>query len=172
MQELELELSNMKVDYKSLEIIQDKAGIIVARVKRNDCALIIKYFKSVNFRREIKNYKILSSLDIPTLNVISTTDNALLMKDVCESHKYRLGTKEDLDNPIIASLVAKWYRLLHHKGSSYIANSNNCRHLYDENNIITLDKIQIINTKPLQVLYLYGSLLRIIMIVSINTLVI
>lgn len=147
MQELELELSKMKVDYQTLETIQNKEGIIVARVKNDTTSLIIKYFKNVEFRREIENYKILSSLHIPTLNIISTTENALLMEDICESDKYRLGIKEDLDNPMVASLIAEWYRLLHDRGSSFIEKSNDSRSFYNENDIITLENIELIKQK-------------------------
>lgn len=147
MQELELELSKMGVDYQTLEIIQNKEGIIVARVKNDTTSLIIKYFKNVEFRREIENYKILSSLHIPTLNIISTTENALLMEDVCESDKYRLGIKEDLNNSMVASLIAEWYRLLHDRGNSFIEKSNDTRSLYNENDIITLENIEFIKQK-------------------------
>lgn len=149
MEELEIELSKMKVDFQSLETIQNKEEIVVARVKNNNDSLIIKYFKNVEFRREIENYKILLSLNIPTLRIISTTDNAILMEDICRSNKYRLGSKEDLDNPTITSLVAEWYRLLHYKGSSYILENDNSRNLYDENDIITLENIQYIKQRTL-----------------------
>lgn len=149
MEELKIEFSKMNVDYQSLQIIQNKDGIVVARVKKNTHSLIIKYFERLEFRREIENYKVLSSLNIPTLNIISTTDNALLMGDICESNKYRLGIKEDLDNSTIAPLVAEWYRLLHHRGVDYIEKNDKARNLYDENDVITLENIQHIKQKTL-----------------------
>lgn len=98
------------------------------------------------FRREISNYKTLWSLNIPTLNIISATDKTLLMEDVGNGNTYRLGTDKDLDDPEIALLIAKWYKLLHHRGYKYIE-QNSCVPLYDENDILTIENIEKIKLK-------------------------
>ncbi|MGL5677959.1 MAG: hypothetical protein ACRDDX_16290 [Cellulosilyticaceae bacterium] len=147
MELLAKELEQMKIGYESFEIIQEKDGIVVARVKTKKESVIIKYFENGAFRREIENYKMLAALDIPTLNIICTTEKALLMEDICASNSYRLGIKEDLDDVTTATLVAGWYRLLHDKGSAYIEQSNNGIYLYDENDKVTLANIQQIKDK-------------------------
>ena len=91
----------------------------------------MKLFQRPAFRREIGNYKILSSLHIPTLNIISATDKALLMEDVGNSNTYRLGIDKDLDDPEIAVLIAKWYKQLHLKGYKFIEQNGHVP-LYDE----------------------------------------
>ena len=138
---LKPELAKMNVSYQSIEVIQNKDGVIVARVFCDNRSLILKFFQRYEFAREIENYKILSSLNIPTLQLISATNRALLMEDIQQSNTYRLGTKEDLDNPQIAVLIARWYRLLHQTGYEYLK-QNNTVPLYDENEVITEQNIE------------------------------
>ncbi len=140
------ELAKMNIDFQSLDIIQHKDGIVVARVVCEDRSLIIKFFQRQAFAREIENYRILSSLNIPTLHIISATERALLMEDIRDSTIYRFGTEQDLNNPEIAVLIAKWYKLLHHKGYEYIRQNHDVS-LYDENDLITAKNIEEIKRK-------------------------
>ena len=111
----------MHLSFKALSVAANIS------VKKNTHSLIINYLEKLEFGREVENYKILLSLDIPTLNIIATTDKALLMDDICESNRYRLGVKEDLDHSIIVSLVAEWYRLLNPKGATYIRQNDQAK---------------------------------------------
>ena len=120
MDQIIFELTEMNIDYKSINILQEKDGVIVARINCENKSFVMKLFQRREFRREIGNYKILSSLNIPTLNFISATDKALLIEDVCSNNTYRLGIDKDLDDAEIATLIAKWYKLLHHRGYEYI----------------------------------------------------
>lgn len=135
------ELTKMNIDYKSINILQEKDGVVVARINCENKSFVMKFFQRREFRREIGNYKILSSLNIPTLNIISATDKALLIEDVDNSNIYRLGIDKDLDDPEIAILIAKWYKLLHYRGYKYIE-QNSCVPLYDENDLLTIENIE------------------------------
>ena len=74
MDQIIFELTEMNIDYKSINILQEKDGVIVARINCENKSFVMKLFQRREFRREIGNYKILSSLNIPTLNFISATD--------------------------------------------------------------------------------------------------
>lgn len=140
------ELEKMEVPYKSVEIIQQKDGIVVARVICEKGSFILKFFKNQEYAREIENYRILCSLHIPILHVEAITDNALLLEDICGDSTYRLGTEKDLENPKVAAQVAKWYRRLHEEGYQYLEKNRNVA-LYDENDVITLESIGEIKQK-------------------------
>lgn len=143
---LKQELERMNISCQAVNVIQDKDGVIVARVTCENKTLILKFFQNQDFRREIENYRMLSSLGIPTLDIITATDKALLMEDILASNTYRLGTEEDLNNPETAVLIARWYKQLHHRGYEYIQQSDNIP-LYDENDVITADAIKEIQQK-------------------------
>lgn len=146
MEPIRSELTKMNIDYKSIRILQEKDGIVVARIHCANKSFVMKLFQRPAFRREIGNYKILSSLHIPTLNIISATDKALLMEDVGNSNTYRLGIDKDLDDPEIAVLIAKWYKQLHHKGYKFIEQNGHVP-LYDENDLLTIENIEEIKWK-------------------------
>lgn len=146
MESLFSELEKMKIPYKSAETIQQKDGIVVARVICEKDSFILKFFKNPEYAREIENYRILCSLHIPTLRVEAMTDNALLLEDICGDNTYRLGTEKDLENPEIAVQVAKWYRKLHEGGYRYLEENRDAA-FYDENNVITLEHIEEIKQK-------------------------
>lgn len=146
MEQLLLELEKMKVPYPSVETIQQKDGILVARVLCEKGSFILKLFENQEYAREIKNYRILHSLHIPMLHVEAVTDNALLLEDLCSDSTYRLGTEKDLENPEVAVQIAKWYRRLHEAGYQYLERNKDTA-LYDENDVITPENIEGIRRK-------------------------
>lgn len=95
MQQLILELQKMKISYDSLNLIQNKNGVIVTRISYHNQSYIFKYFEKEEFRREIENYNILTSLRIPTLQIFDLSDKAILMEDISVSDNYRLGCEHD-----------------------------------------------------------------------------
>lgn len=126
-------------------LIQSKAGISLYRVKSEGKSLVLKVFEKQEDTREIENYRILSSLEIPTLPLLGYTKNAILLPDVEESANYRLGKESDLSDPHVARAIAKWYKMLHTKGSEYLS----CREtqMYDESDMITTDNMRRIAEK-------------------------
>lgn len=97
------ELKKLNIPYSTIDLIQNKDGVIVARVQSDAKSYIIKYFQNEDFKREITNYQLLKSLNISTVNVFGFTDSAILMEDVSQSDIFRLATNEDLDDVVIAS---------------------------------------------------------------------
>lgn len=126
-------------------LIQSKAGISLYRVKSEGKGLVLKVFEKQEDTREIENYRILSSLEIPTLPLLGYTKNAILLPDVAASADYRLGKESDLSDPQVARAIAKWYKMLHTKGSEYLS----CREtrMYDESDMLTADSMRLIAEK-------------------------
>lgn len=139
------ELKKLNIPYSTINLIQNKDGVIVARVQGDAKSYIIKYFQNEEFKREIKNYQLLDALNIPTVKVFGFTDSAILMEDVSQSDIFRLATKEDLDDVVIASKIAEWYKLLHTSSENFV--KENIAELYDETDFITRENIEFIKEK-------------------------
>lgn len=138
---LKQELKKLNVSNSNITIIQSKDGVIVARVQVNATSYIIKYFQKDEHKREIKNYKILKSLSIPTINLLGSTDSSILIEDISQSDIFRLAAKEDLDDVVVASQIAEWYKLLHASSKNFDTE------IYDETDLITKENIEFIKKK-------------------------
>ncbi len=100
-----------------------------------------RHLRTREFRREIQNYQLLQSLDVPVLAVQASSDRAILLEDLCRSSSYRLAVAEDAHDPQIAMRLAAWYRQLHQKGALCLSHSPNLS-LYEENALITPESIE------------------------------
>jgi len=141
----ENELRKMGVSNGAVSVIREKDGITVLRVRCGENAFVLKYFETPEFRREIDIYKILNGLGITTIKVFASTNKAILMEDICQSDFWRLGTAEDMADPVVMSALARWYKELHWKGYSYIA--ENGENFYNENDFLTLENIAFTKAK-------------------------
>lgn len=139
------ELKKLNIPYSAINLIQNKDGVIVVRVQSDEKSYIIKYFQNEDFKREIKNYQLLNALNIPTVKVFGFTDSAILMEDISQSDIFRLATKEDLDDVVIASKIAEWYKLLHTGSKDFVLEHST--ELYDETDFITRENIGFIKEK-------------------------
>lgn len=139
------ELKSLNVSFNNINLIQNKDGVIVARVQTDEKSYVIKYFQNEDFKREIENYKHLKYLNVPTINVIGFTDSAILMEDISQSDTFRLATIENLDDIVIASEIAEWYKLLHTGSKDFVAEHS--KELYDETDFITKENIEFIKEK-------------------------
>ena len=135
------ELKKLDIPYSKIDLIQNKDGVIIARVQNDKKSYIIKYFQNEDFKREIKNYQLLYDLSIPTVKVFGFTDSAILMEDISQSDIFRLATKEDLDDVVVASKIAEWYKLLHTSVKNFDTK------IYDETDLITRENIEFIKGK-------------------------
>jgi len=112
-----LQLAEMGVRIPIVTKIREKDGISVYRVDSNGERYILKSFKNPWDRREISNYKLLATLNVPTLPMLNHTEMALLLPDVEACGEYRLGTEADMSDVRVARAVARWYKTLHEKGT-------------------------------------------------------
>jgi len=139
------ELNKLNIAYDAVSVLQDKDGVAVARVFGGERSYVLKYFQRDEHKRELQNYRILQSLDVPTIRLIASTDSALLLEDVSSSQFYRLGVKEDMHDCEVAERIAAWYKQLHTKGYDYV-----CQHggsMYDEADFFTSENIAFIKEK-------------------------
>lgn len=139
------ELNTLGIACESISILQNKDGVTVARIISDKKSYVVKCFQKDEYKRELKNYRILASLDIPTIRVIASTDSALLLEDIDCSSTYRLGIEEDLSDSVVARRIAVWYKQLHSQGYSYV-----CQHgesMYDEADFFTIENIVCIKKK-------------------------
>lgn len=139
------ELNKLGIACESISILQDKDGITVARIISDKKSYVVKCFQKDEHKRELKNYRLLASLDIPTIWVIASTDSALLLEDIDCSSTYRLGIEEDMSDSVVARRIAVWYKQLHSQGYSYV-----CQHgesMYDEADFFTIENIVCIKKK-------------------------
>lgn len=140
-----VQLEVLKIKYSVLTEIRSKDGISIFHVTCDDKSYILKYFANEADRREINNYQILTDLGLPTIQVMGTTECALLMEDIRQSKIYRLGVAEDLGDTAVATCIAKWYKLLHSRGKAFVA--KHASMLYDETDVITKENINFIKSK-------------------------
>ena len=130
-----LQLAEMGLRLPNIDKIRSKAGISVYQVESEGKNYILKIFVEQEDRREIENYKLLASLGIPTLSMLKHTGCALLLPDINYDEKYRLGCAEDLSDLRVAAAIARWYKILHQKGSEYLTEVR--PGFYDELDLIT-----------------------------------
>lgn len=148
MDRIRMELDRMGIPFHDMGdicILQDKDGIVVARVQGDARSCVLKCFQNGAHRREISNYRVLQSLNIPTIAVVAETDSALLLEDLDDSPVYRLGTASDLADPVVARRLAGWYRQLHQRGYSYVARHGSG--MYDEADFFTQEHIAEVKEK-------------------------
>jgi len=139
------ELNKLSIAYDGITVLQDKDGVIVAKIACGEKSYVIKCFRKDDYKRELKNYQLLASLGIPTIRVIAFTDSALLLENIDCSSTYRLGIMEDMSDSDIARRIAVWYKQLHNQGYGYV-----CQHgesMYDEADFFTLENIVCIKKK-------------------------
>ena len=142
---LHRELEKLGITWQNVTVLQDKDGVTVARVASGGESYVLKCFQNADYRREIQNYQILSSLGVPTIGVIASTDAALLLEDIDRSPIYRLGLAEDLASPEVARRIAVWYQKLHSLGETYVLHHGES--LYDEADSFTLENMAWIQEK-------------------------
>ena len=121
-----------------MKLLQEKDGIRVYRTADG----VLKCFDNEVNRREIGNYKLLSRLKIPTLNVLEFNDNSILLEDITVSDTWRLAVESDMNDTDIAAKLALWYKQLHTLGKSAVGEI-----AYDENDVITRENLDFIKIK-------------------------
>ena len=103
----------------SRELIRDKDGVAVYRVRTKQDSRILKKFRRGVDLWEIRFYEVLRECGVPTIRVLEQTKNSLLLEDLDASPVWRLGRIEDMKSPQVARAIAQWYRALHAAGRRY-----------------------------------------------------
>jgi Phosphotransferase enzyme family. len=127
------------------ELIREKDGVIVARVPWKNGTAVLKCFEDEAFRRKIRNYGILRSCDIPTIEVLGQSERSILLEDIDASDTWRLGAEEDFENPEVIRAIAKWYKTLHTNGMEYVREHG--AGMYEEWDSFTRENIEALREK-------------------------
>lgn len=139
------ELNKLGIVCKDVSILQNKDGVTVARVVSGEKSYVVKCFQKDEDKREMENYRLLETLGVPTIQVISSTDSALLLEDIVCSSVYRLGMREDMSDSEVACRIAVWYKQLHDQGYPYVY--QRAESMYDEADFFTVENIFYIKEK-------------------------
>lgn len=126
---------------ETIEILQHKDGVLTERIQAGEGTAIRKTFENSESTREITNYRLLSRLNIPTLRVLSHTENSITLEDIAASDHWRLGVSEDLADPKVAAAIARWYKKLHNNGRGEVTEE-----MYDESDLFTLENIRFLRS--------------------------
>lgn len=139
------ELNKMGMVCQDVSVLQDKDGVIVARVVSGEKSYVVKCFQKDEYKREIENYRLLETLGVPTIQVIASTDSSILLEDLACSSVFRLGVREDMSDLEVARRIAIWYKQLHNRGYTYVCQQG--ASMYDEADFFTIDNIACIKEK-------------------------
>ncbi len=96
-----------------VEPIRKKNGNHLYRIAFEGSTYVLKVFIDPDASREVRAYAMLRDLGVPTLRVISSTNDALLLEDLYASEHLRLACQEDIGNPEVGVALASWYHALH-----------------------------------------------------------
>jgi len=140
------ELARMGLPAAGTEILREKDGVTVARVRDGGASYICKCFDRAEFRREIANYRLLATLGVPTIRVHAATERALLLEDLEASPVWRLATEGDLRDEATVRALARWYRALHAAGRGWVALHG--AELYDESDLFSRETLARLRALP------------------------
>ena len=107
-----------------VEPIRERHGNRLFRIVLEGSSYILKEFGDPEASREVRAYALLEDLGIPTLRVIASTNDALLLEDLDVSKYLRLAHEEDLRNAEVGVALAAWYRALHNADSTLLLRDN------------------------------------------------
>lgn len=99
------------------DVISDDAGILVVRGELEGDPVVVKRYAVPEHRREIGNYALLARLGVPTLPVLGSGPDWLVLADLADAG-WRYGTTDDRFDPHVARLLARWYDRLHAAGET------------------------------------------------------
>ena len=139
------QLDKLGINPERYDILQDKAGVTVARIFTENDPVILKCFEDEASRREMVNYRLLNELGIPTLNVLGMTDAAFIMEDIATAGRYRLASEADMADVRVAENLAAWYRKLHDSSRAYVAEHG--AEMYSETGLFTRPNIEFVMNK-------------------------
>ena len=105
-------------EIRRVETISVRPGHRLYRILTHRCSYVLKSFPRNAPGNEIRGYRLLRQLGIPTIRVIARTETDLLLEDLTCSDTWRLATEADVRERGVGEAVARWYWHFHEKGSA------------------------------------------------------
>lgn len=124
-----------------VEPIRRKHAKHIFRIAIESSSFILKIFVDPDAAQEVRHYALLKELGVPTLCVIASTNNALLLEDLEVSRRQRLACEEDVGRVEVGAALAEWYRALHDGDSRTSADEPQSTHLRREHDALTAESI-------------------------------
>lgn len=115
-------VSGPGLDITSVTQLRHEEGRALYRVVCGDRLLIFKWFAPDADRIEVWAYNVLRQYRVPTIPILASTENGLLMEDLTTSPTWRLATEQDNRWAETGIAVAEWYKLFHSAGRHFLAN--------------------------------------------------
>ena len=137
-------LAEMGLDVRHLgkvEPIRRKHANHILRIAIEGSSYILKIFGDPDAAQEVRNYALLKELGVPSLCVIASTNNALLLEDLEVSRCHRLACEEDVGRVEVGVALAEWYRALHEGDSRPSADEPPSSYLRREHDALTAKSV-------------------------------
>ncbi len=104
----------------SVRLIHRKHGNALYRIQLRDHSYVVKHFPPGSDSREMEVYRLFEEGGVPTLPVYALGERAILVEDLATSTSWRLAEHQDTLLAGTGTAVARWYRTLHHFGSTLL----------------------------------------------------
>ena len=124
-----------------VEPIRRKHDNHIFRIGIERSSYILKISGDPGASREVRIYALLKELGVPTLCVIASTNNAILLEDLEVSKHHRLASEEDVGRGEVGAALAEWYRALHVGDSGLWKDRPSSSLLRREHDALTADSI-------------------------------
>lgn len=121
-----------------IRLFRAKDGVYVFKCRYNNSPAVIKCFEKDEYKREISNYRILQSVNVPTIKVIEQGAATIILEDIDFSKDWRMGVADDLACLQVATNLAHWYFNFHENGASVPELDT----LYCEHDNVTIERIK------------------------------
>ena len=139
MDKLLLEIKKFGKEPNNLEQIREKDGISLYRVRYGSDTYVLKYFDNDQGPAEPQYYRLLKGAGVATPAVVGLTDNSILMEDLASSLRWRLGTEQDMNDPVVAQNLARWYKAFHDTSEQILSQRD---HWYSEYGLLTVENLR------------------------------
>ena len=109
------------ITLKEVEILSERHGHAIWRIVMPERSYVLKWMPDESARVEIEGYRLLQRLGVPTLPVVGSTEQALLLEDLAHSDQWRLAEQADAARAEVGQAVARWYRVFHAAGEALLS---------------------------------------------------
>ena len=99
------------------EPLPARHGHAIWRIGTPGRSYVLKWLPEGAAATELKAYRLLTELGVPTLPLYGLGGQALLLEDLAASETWRLAEEADSERPEVGSALARWYHSLHDRGA-------------------------------------------------------
>lgn len=105
----------------TVEVLSERHGQRLWRLIAGSRSYVLKWLPPAAARVELSAYRLLHFMGVPTVALLASNEQALLLDDVARSDTWRLAIEQDAADPGVARALAAWYRSFHDAGVALVA---------------------------------------------------